>query len=264
MKFNSSRYLRWQRRLGWTFQLLIVLISANAFANPIDDNCPKLTYKQAPVIQADQYICHTEYAVALSYETRNPIYTTEYYEASHTGHLKRPPSFRPDPKVPRQYAVITSEYRHTTCHGNPCDRGHMTPADDFNACKKCLLESFYTSNIVPQNKRNNEIIWEHLEAAIRAYAAKNGPVYIITGPVYGPHPDHIGHGIAVPDQLFKVIIDPATGRSAAFMMPNQDLDPKTLSNYQVSLSDVEAATGIEFNNSLDKHSVGVLPILPQE
>ena len=249
------------KSLIFAFFILIGLACTSTYSNPIDDNCPQLSYKHAPIISADQYICHTEYAIALSYTTRNPIYTTEYLAADHTGDLPRPRGFKPDPEVPSQYAVKTEEYTDTTCHSNPCDRGHMTPDQDFSACDVCLHESFYTSNIVPQNKRNNEIIWKSLEVHIRSFVASHGPVYVITGPAYGQTPDHIGNGIYVPDSLFKVVIDANSGDSTAFMMPNEDLPTKSLPQREVSLSDIETATGITFDSSLDKHQVGVLKIL---
>ena len=247
-------------RLFIAFSFLAGLVCNSVHANPIDDNCPKLTYKHAPAATADQYICHKEYAVALSYKTRNPIYTTEYLSASHIGNLPRTNDFKADPEVPVEYAVQPTEYVHTICHGERCDRGHMTPDKDFSSCAVCIHESFYMSNMVPQNKGNNEQIWKHLEMDIRSYVVQHGPVYVITGPVYGNNPDHIGNGIAVPDGLFKVAIDSKTGKSTAFMMLNEDIPTDTLPEREVKLADVEAAAGITFDNSLDKQTIGALDI----
>ena len=65
--------------------LALVLAAPFASANGIDDGCPTLTYKTAPVAKADQYICHKQYAVAYSYAAKNPAYTTEYLSADHVG-----------------------------------------------------------------------------------------------------------------------------------------------------------------------------------
>jgi endonuclease G len=241
--------------------LLVTSCMGPAHANPIDDKCPQLTYKHAPVVAADQFICHTEYAVALSYKTRNPAYTTEYLAADHTGAVARSNDFKPDPQVPAQYAVKPHEYAGQICHGERCDKGHMTPDQDFSACEPCVHESFYMSNMVPQNARNNEIIWKHMEISIRNYVAAHGPVYVITGPVYGNNPDHIGNGIAVPDQLFKVVISVATGVSVAFLMPNEDKPISALPSFIVPLALVEGLAGVSFDESLDKHAVGALKVL---
>jgi endonuclease G len=247
---------------GILYAIIGLAIAASAAANPIDDGCPQLTYKHAPIAEADQYICHQEYAVALSYTTRNPVYTTEYLTADHTGDVERSNDFKADPQVPKQYAVHPSEYRGQQCHGERCDKGHMTPDEDFSACEVCVHESFYMSNMVPQNARNNEIIWKHMEIAIRNFVAdRHTAVYVITGPAYGDHPDHIGKGIAVPDKLFKVVIDAATGDSVAFLMPNEDFPIASLSGFIVSLHDVEEAAGITFDYSLDKRAVGALKVL---
>lgn len=252
------------KRLIHAAALALLIIATVANANPIDEQCAHLTYKHAPIVSADQYICHTEYAVALSYKTRNPIYTTEYLAADHTGAVARSNDFKPDPQVPAQYAVKPHEYIGQICHGERCDKGHMTPDQDFSACEACVHESFYMSNMVPQNSRNNEIIWKHLEISIRNYVAAHDPVYVITGPVYGDNPEHIGNGIMVPDQLFKVVVSAATGASVTFLMPNADEPISDLPNFIVPLALVEALAGIAFDESLDKHAVGVLQVLRKE
>lgn len=241
--------------------LMATSCMAPANANPIDNRCPQLTYKHAPIIQADQFICHTEYAVALSYKTRNPMYTTEYLAVDHTGAVARSNDFKADPQVPAQYAATPKEYVNQMCHGERCDKGHMTPDQDFSACETCVHESFYMSNMVPQNSRNNEIIWKHMEISIRNYVAAHGPVYVITGPVYGNNPNHIGNGIAVPDQLFKIVIDVDSGASVSFLMPNADEPISDLPKFIVPLALIEGVTGVVFDESLDKYSVGALKVL---
>lgn len=56
--------------------------------------------------------------------------------------------------------------------------------------------------------------------------------------------------IAVPDALFKIVFDPDTKNAIAFMMPNKSLDEKDVTQYIVSVRDVEMATGLNFHNLL--------------
>lgn len=239
----------------------LLLFATSAFANPIDVSCPTLTYKSAPVINADQYICHKEYALAYSWASRNPIYTTEFLTKDHTGTLPRTNDFRVDPAIDPHYAASPKDYQHAGTGCGPisgkrmstCDQGHMTPDQDFSACAVCVHESFFMSNMVPQNFKNNEIIWKGMEMKIRDYAAKHPTgVYVITGPSYrSVNPHTIGKDkVWVPDLLWKIMIDAETGKSIAFMMPNAP-EPD-LSKFVVSIGDIEAATGIKFEASLDK------------
>ena len=243
---------------------MLLFVSIYASANPIDDKCPSLTYRTAPIVNADQYICHTEYALAYSWTSKNPIYTTELLTKDHTGNLQRTNDFRVDPSIDVKYQSTPKDYVKTICNGGRCDRGHMTPDQDFSSCNICVHESFFMSNMVPQNFKNNEVIWKHLEMLIRKYTASHSDgVYVITGPAYkSKSPTTIGNNkIWVPDLLWKIMIDHKNGKSIAFMMPNQP--ESDLSQFIVSIHDIEEATGITFDNSLDKTSIANFNIFLQ-
>jgi endonuclease G len=243
--------------------LFTLTFGSMVHANTIDDKCPQLAYKHAPSVKADQYICRNQYAVAYSYVYKNPIYTTEFLTASHTGKLPRTNDFRVDPSIPSQYAAFPSDYiNQKGCTGMRCDRGHMTPDQDFSACAICVSESFFMSNMVPQNFKNNEVIWKDMEVAIRKYVAQGNDVYVITGPVYAITPiATIGKNkVSVPSHLFKMVIDSKSGNSIAFYMENDAIDPKLLSSKVVSINAIEKASGIVFESTLDKQSVGKLAL----
>jgi len=244
---------------------LALMYSLSVFANPIDITCPKLTYKSAPIVNADQYVCHQQYAIAYSWATRDPIYTTEFLTKDHTGNLPRTNDFQVDPVIEPHHSATPNDYKNSKTACGPitsakrtssCDQGHMTPDQDFSACDICVHQSFFMSNMVPQNYQNNEIIWKYMEIHIRGYVANNlAGAYIITGPVFYPNATRITIGknqVWVPDALFKIMIDAKTGKSIAFMMPNSKQDTKALGNFVVSLDDIEKATGLKFDVSLDK------------
>jgi len=248
--------------------LVLLLTSLSAFANGIDDRCKQFTYKTAPVVKADVYICHREYAIAWSHETHNPVYTTEYLAANHTGSAPRSNDFRADPALPDQADAVTpSDYHHsgTACgpvsgkRTSSCDQGHMTPDQDFSATAETTSESFFMTNMVPQNFKNNEVIWKYMEIKIRGYAKHHtAGVYVISGPVYLPTLNRVTigkHHVWVPDMLFKVMIDAQTGKSIAFYMQNAPLKTADLGKYVVSLATIEKVSGITFDPSLDKNAV---------
>jgi endonuclease G len=222
----------------------------------------------APIVLADQFICHKEYAIAYSFTTHDPIYTTEHLVVGDTGSLPRTNDFRADPAIESLHAVTSSDYDDsgTACgpittkrRVNSCDRGHMTPNQDFSSCVDCVSESFFMSNMVPQNYRNNEIIWKFIEMRIRGYVALHpAGVYVVSGPIFLPNKARVTIGLNkvwVPDYLFKIMIDAETGKTIAFSMPNADIPTKDLRNYVVPLSAIEASTGIYFGPSLDKNSI---------
>ena len=50
--------------------------------------------------------------------------------------------------------------------------------------KQAMEESFYMSNICPQNPNLNRGDWNDLEEKSRQWAKKYGAVYIACGPIY--------------------------------------------------------------------------------
>ena len=62
----------------------------------------------------------------------------------------RTDKFLPDPDLPEHEAVTTDDYK-----GAGMDRGHMCPAGDNRWHWKAMQESFYTTNICPQNHNLN-------------------------------------------------------------------------------------------------------------
>ena len=52
-------------------------------------------------------------------------------------------------------------------------------------------ETFYLTNIVPQNFKNNSGFWYRMESYCRKLAKKYSDVYIVSGPLYLPQVDQL-------------------------------------------------------------------------
>ena len=61
------------------------------------------------------------------------------------------------------------------------DRGHMLPSADRLCCYDANVQTFYSTNIVPQDATHNQNIWESLESKIRTIANSSDTTYIVTG-----------------------------------------------------------------------------------
>ncbi len=132
------------------------------------------------------------------------------------------------------------------------DRGHLAPAGDMSWSATAMEESFYYSNMSPQDPSFNRGIWKKLEEQVRSWAGELGTVYVVTGPVLKGEMSTIGHNsVAVPNYYYKVILDNIgkSPKAIGFIMKNEGAKG-SLSNYAVSIDSVERFTGIDFFPSL--------------
>ena len=157
----------------------------------------------------------------------------------------RSDKFLPDPDLPAKEAVTTQDYKRSGW-----DRGHMCPAGDNRWHWKAMQESFYMTNICPQNNNLNRGDWKELEEACRKWAEKEGKVYIVCGPIlYNMKHEVIGkeHKIIVPEAFFKVILCTTSkpAKAIGFVYKNTSGN-RPLDSYVNSVDEVERITGIDF------------------
>ena len=160
----------------------------------------------------------------------------------------RKDDFREDPEVPAQHRATLSDYT-----GQGFDRGHMAPAADMTFDAKAMSESFFLTNMMPQVPGNNRGIWKYLEENTRYWAQTKGEVYVITGTLFDAQPKMMNK-VAIPSQIYKIVIDPKSGKQIAYLFPNEKLDPKLIDNYAVSVASIETKTGINFSPKLSNNA----------
>ena len=158
--------------------------------------------------------------------------------------------FMPNPKLPEDKAVTTKEYT-----GSGWDRGHMCPAGDNKYHWRAMNESFYMTNICPQNHNLNRGDWKELEEACRRWAEVE-PVYIVCGPINyrTPKYGYIGKTfkIRVPDAFFKVVLtgmQSGKPRAIGFIYKNEAGNNKR-DKYVNSVDEVERIASMDFFSAL--------------
>lgn len=163
------------------------------------------------------------------------------------GTESRKSKFEPDPNLPEP------RVEHSDYTNSGYDRGHMAPAADMKWSEKAMEESFYMSNICPQNRKLNRDDWGDLEEKCREWAKKYGRVYIACGPIYDKaSPKRIGrHKVAVPDRFFKVVLiyNRKAPIAMGFLFENKARH-QHLRNYMVSVDQIEETTGLDFFSKL--------------
>ncbi len=158
------------------------------------------------------------------------------------GTISRTDDFRQDPSVTTGSASL-ADYL-----GSGLDRGHLAPAADMKWSRKVMSESFYMSNMSPQEPGFNRGIWKKLEGKVRDWAIINGSVYVATGGILTGGLQHIGpNNVSVPKFYYKVVLDYTEPglKGIGFILPNKKSD-RDLASYAVSIDEVEERTGIDF------------------
>ena len=189
----------------------------------------------------------------------------------------REDNFRPDPEISTGSASL-ADYK-----GSGYDRGHLAPAADFSYSEEAMSDSFYLSNMSPQNGSFNRGIWAKLEAAVRDWAAETLITYVVTGPVLEKPASEYGfigaNEVSVPDYYYKALLfvypDDANNAkipsavsdagaskeallrattsdgqtvllyAAGYLLPNEKSSAE-LASFTVSVDDLETRTGLDF------------------
>lgn len=154
---------------------------------------------------------------------------------------ERSEDFREDPAI-RTGSALLADYR-----GSGYDRGHLAPAADMKFDPAAMSESFFLSNMSPQDHDFNAGIWNDIEKFVRYTVNIEKSLVVVTGPVFADGDGKIGRsGVTVPGAFYKIIYDETPPRKMiAFIVPNRDSDAP-ISSFVVSVDEVERRTGLDF------------------
>lgn len=185
----------------------------------------------------------------LSYSEDNEQAKWVYYKLDKkilNGQAQRKNNFKEDPKV------ITGSAKLSDYKGSGFDRGHLCPAGSMKISQQAMDDTFYMSNMSPQQPSFNRGIWKKLEGLIRDWVYKYGDLIVVTGPIFDEKMSSIGNSeVSVPNYFYKVIYAlEDKGKMIGFILPNQKSNDQ-LSNFSVTVDEVESISGLNFYHKLD-------------
>lgn len=222
--------------------LLVNLRKDAQEALPLDFNTTAFNY--LPTSTTQQIVQHTHFT--LSYSEKDEQAEWVAYEITRDelqNIAERKDNFREDPKLLSESAS-PDDYRRSGY-----DRGHLAPAGDMGFSEEAMSESFFMSNISPQNRAFNRGIWRSLESQTRDWVEENGRLYVVTGGVLTENIDIIGkeNKVSVPKYFYKVLLDldEPEIKAITFLLPNEN-NNVPLSQFVISIDSLENMTGIDF------------------
>lgn len=193
--------------------------------------------------RTSQVIEHTGFTVSYNADWRIPNWVAyELTKQEKEGTVERARHFVPDPDV-RGICPETRDYSNSGF-----DRGHMAPAADMKWSEQAMRESFYLSNICPQNHNLNAGVWKSLEEKTRDWANLYQSVYVVCGPIVSEDCSVIGScDISVPDAFYKVLLTSANNQWQAigFYFENK-AGTRPLRTFCKTVDELEEMTGIDF------------------
>ncbi|KAM9287974.1 nuclease EXOG, mitochondrial [Cariama cristata] len=211
--------------------------------------------------------CYTNHALSYDQAKRVPRWVIEHISKQKMlGNAdRRHCKFRPDPNIPLMFSAVNEDYL-----GSGWSRGHMAPAGDNKFSTRAMAETFYLSNIVPQNYENNAGFWNRMEMYCRELTERFEDVWVVSGPLTLPQINDNGKksvtyqvigkdDVAVPSHLYKVILARRSRTSTeplvlgAFVVPNNPIGfSHQLPEFQVNIEDLEKMSGLVFFPQVDK------------
>ncbi|WP_280778450.1 DNA/RNA non-specific endonuclease [Parabacteroides sp. PM5-20] len=211
----------------------------------------KLTFPEKAEIprlqtkKEEQVIYHEGYTVSYNsnYKIANWVAWELTAKEAQSKKVERKNKFVSDPKV-KGATARNEDYTRTGY-----DRGHLAPAGDMKWSDKAMRESFYLSNICPQDPALNRGVWKTLEEQSRLWALDYEVLLIAAGPVIKGDLKRLGtNRIGVPTHFYKVIctITDNKYQGIAFLLENKDYKNVSLQSLAIPIDSVEKVTGIDF------------------
>jgi endonuclease G len=190
-------------------------------------------------------ICRRGYFLLHDNQAKIPAWVVwQVSPATVNGCVARSNAFVADASLPANKRSTPQDYA-----GSGYDQGHLANDAHQSWDQQVEYESFLMSNMSPQLPGLNRGIWKLLETATGAWTfSRQHTLIVYAGNIYDVAKDKkIGaNQVVVPDYLWKVVIDKNTNEVLAFLFPQKEALGNDLSQFEVTVADLEKATGIQF------------------
>ena len=205
---------------------------------------------------------YTHFSLVMSKSRRLAYYTAVNIDGNQEKAVRRRGTrWKLDPRIPVEYQADNSLYRN-----NDLDRGHLVRrldpvwgSDDI--AKQANQDTFHYTNAAPQHRDLNQRVWLELENYLLDNANNRDlKISVFTGCIFNPQ-DIEYRGVKIPEEFWKVVamVNTATGRlhatgyilSQRRFIDNLEFVFGGFKTYQVTISSIEAETGLNFGNLKD-------------
>ena len=171
--------------------------------------------------------------------------------AGNIGTGERTDSFSLDPLLPRdRQPYLPSAYK--AGNAGMYDRGHQIPSAD-RWSYRVNLETFFSTNMTPQDNGLNSNAWAILEGKVRDWAKKSDTLYVVTGCSVSGSDKYVldadGKKVTVPTGYYKALLRLSGGQYSALGIwfdNAPDLSGSVRKERTMSIDALEKKTGVDF------------------
>lgn len=249
IKINLNTYLKQMQRLiiilGYVICLTGWSLSSYGYSVPFRYN----QHYFKPKADCELELDYTYYDLCYSLTHRQSLWAKhEVTPEQVKGKQKRTNNFKADDRLTDP--VDPDDYRRSGF-----DRGHLVPAGDMKQNFTAMSESFFMTNMTPQNPSFNSGIWNTLEAHVRDEVLKLGAAIVITAPVLLKTQIYprLKTNISIPDYFYKIIFFQEQLQMHAYLIPNAPSEGSKFTDYKVTVKEIEDLTGIDFFYELESN-----------
>lgn len=216
------------------------------------------------VSQGGQMISKRNFTLCYDKEKRAAWWVAYPLHSVYMGSTGRTEAWEYDPNIEKSWQpMLYSAYNN----GGTWHRGHQLPSADRTATREMNAQTFYFSNMTPQNGTLNSNKWATLEGKVRNWACSD-TLYVVTGAYWASTSnyttDKSGNVCPTPTHYFKVVARTRKGdvrekgdrlgdyaaselQSIGFWVehkPNSSVGE--VSSWARSVQEIEQLTGFEF------------------
>lgn len=195
-------------------------------------------------IHAQRWSCYQMYAD--NYKTGSQV---SRYKADNDGSLSPECQYPNDPDLPSEYRLTADPFK-----GSGYDHGHICPSADRQRAIEANYQTFYITNMQPQNNTFNAGIWADMESQVRTWANNFDTLFVCKGGTIDKSEwiiKYLGSGnnkIPVPKYFFMAILGKKGSdfKATGFWIAQDSYKETKLKSYAVTIQALQKSTGIDF------------------
>ena len=206
-------------------------------------------------LRAQRWSCYQMYTDIIASKTSSN--NVSRYYATNDGSLSPECQYPNDQDILEQYRLTVDPYKYSGY-----DHGHICPSADRQRAVEANYQTFYITNMQPQNNKFNAGIWATMENQIRTWANNFDTLFVCKGGTIDKT-EHIieyvcqkshqatrvnADHVPVPKYFFMAVLGKkgTSFKATGFWIAQDNYTSTDLKSYAVTIQALQNNTGIDF------------------